>query len=243
MDILNFISWIRGGRQVTTVDPSRTLLPVGLKDGRRDDEYLAGAISVADFAAQLNAVSVVNTYPVTTPAEAGNRFWFQGNEWHYMTQAEIDSAGWTGLVTVGFPAPVEKSNISKYIYFYNSKFAVEFTGELSVRTFGGVIDFIGLGSPTKVTLIATDSSTESLMPYGITITEFKNAALLNSLQDRGTTPALRFVNNGLTSTVINSLFTQLPPTTLTATINVSGNPGAATCNPLIATAKGYTVVV
>jgi len=122
MDILNFISWIRGGRQVTTVDPSRTLLPVGLKDGRRDDEYLAGAISVADFAAQLNAVSVVNTYPVTTPAEAGNRFWFQGNEWHYMTQAEIDSAGWTGLVTVGFPAPVEKSNISKYIYFlYNWK--------------------------------------------------------------------------------------------------------------------------
>jgi hypothetical protein len=49
MDILNFISWIKGGRQVTTVDPSKTLLPVGLKDGRRDDGYLAGAISVADF--------------------------------------------------------------------------------------------------------------------------------------------------------------------------------------------------
>jgi len=49
MDILNFISWIRGGRQVTTVDPSKTLLPVGLKDGRRDDQYLAGAISVQDF--------------------------------------------------------------------------------------------------------------------------------------------------------------------------------------------------
>jgi hypothetical protein len=49
MDILNFISWIKGGRQVTTVDPSKTLLPVGLKDGRRDDSYLAGAISVTDF--------------------------------------------------------------------------------------------------------------------------------------------------------------------------------------------------
>lgn len=49
MDILNFISWIKGGRQVTTVDPSKTLLPVGLKDGRRDDGYLAGAISVQDF--------------------------------------------------------------------------------------------------------------------------------------------------------------------------------------------------
>jgi hypothetical protein len=53
MDILNFISWIRGNRVVTSVDPAKTLIPVGLKDGRRDDEYLAGAISVADFAAQI----------------------------------------------------------------------------------------------------------------------------------------------------------------------------------------------
>jgi hypothetical protein len=53
MDILNFISWIRGGRKVTTVDPTKTLIPVGLKDGRRDDEYLAGAISVADLATNL----------------------------------------------------------------------------------------------------------------------------------------------------------------------------------------------
>lgn len=53
MDILNFISWIRGRRQVTSVDPAKTLIPVGLKDGRRDDEYLAGAISVEDLAAQI----------------------------------------------------------------------------------------------------------------------------------------------------------------------------------------------
>ncbi len=53
MDILNFISWIRGGRQVTSVDPTKTLVPVGLKDGRRDDQYLAGAISVEDLAAQI----------------------------------------------------------------------------------------------------------------------------------------------------------------------------------------------
>ena len=50
MDILNFISWIKGGRVVTTVDPAQTLLPVGLKDNRRDDGYLAGAISVEDLA-------------------------------------------------------------------------------------------------------------------------------------------------------------------------------------------------
>jgi len=51
MDILNFISWIKGKRLVTTVDPAKTLLPVALKDGRRDDDYLVGAITVENFAA------------------------------------------------------------------------------------------------------------------------------------------------------------------------------------------------
>lgn len=60
MDILNFISWIKGRRQVTSVDPNKTLIPVGLKDGRRDDDYLAGAISVADLANQLGG-AVVDT--------------------------------------------------------------------------------------------------------------------------------------------------------------------------------------
>jgi hypothetical protein len=53
MDILNFISWIKGRRIVTSVNPNKTLIPVGLKDDRRDDEYLAGAISVTDLAAQI----------------------------------------------------------------------------------------------------------------------------------------------------------------------------------------------
>jgi hypothetical protein len=61
MDILNFISWIRGRRQVTSVDPAKTLLPVGLKDGRRDDDYLAGAITVQDFANLVGDPSVVYT--------------------------------------------------------------------------------------------------------------------------------------------------------------------------------------
>jgi hypothetical protein len=52
MDILNFISWIKGKRQVTTVDAAKTLLPVGLKDPKRDDDYIAGAITVQDFVAQ-----------------------------------------------------------------------------------------------------------------------------------------------------------------------------------------------
>jgi hypothetical protein len=58
MDILNFISWIKGKRLVTTVDPAKALLPVALKDGRRDDDYKTGAITVEDFAAVVADPSV-----------------------------------------------------------------------------------------------------------------------------------------------------------------------------------------
>lgn len=51
MDVLNFISWLKSKRQVTTVDASQTLIPLGLKDARRGDAYLPGAISVEDFMA------------------------------------------------------------------------------------------------------------------------------------------------------------------------------------------------
>lgn len=63
MDILNFISWIKGGRRVTTVDPNKTLIPLGLRDARRDDDYLVASMSVADLATQISSGNVqsVNT--------------------------------------------------------------------------------------------------------------------------------------------------------------------------------------
>lgn len=67
MDILNFISWIKGKRQVTTVDPLKTLLPVALKDGRRDDGYLTGAITVTDFANLVGEPSVTFVQGVFDP--------------------------------------------------------------------------------------------------------------------------------------------------------------------------------
>ena len=98
-----------------------------------------------------------------------------------------------------------------------------------------VLDFSGLSRP------------EILKHYHQitkgTITGFLNADLLIALEDEGTVDAIALNGVGLTDTVINELFTQLPVTVLTATINVSSNPGAATCDPTIATAKGYTVNV
>lgn len=72
MDILNFISWIRGKRQVTTVDPAKTLLPVGIKDPKRDDEYIAGAITVEDFATQIGGGPVVDSEGNLIVANSGN---------------------------------------------------------------------------------------------------------------------------------------------------------------------------
>lgn len=52
MDILNFISWIKSGRRVTTLS-KKTLLPIAVKDGRRDDKFLTGYITTTDFIQQL----------------------------------------------------------------------------------------------------------------------------------------------------------------------------------------------
>ena len=78
---------------------------------------------------------------------------------------------------------------------------------------------------------------------GVTITSVAGFSSLTGITDIGTSYALDFSRApGMTDTLIDSVFTQLPSTSATATVNVQGCPGAATCNPSIATAKGYTVV-
>jgi len=54
MDILNFISWLKGGRLVKTVDPAQTLVPVATRDSKRDDAWLTNAMTVQDFANNLD---------------------------------------------------------------------------------------------------------------------------------------------------------------------------------------------
>lgn len=54
MDILNFISWIKGKGYFTTVDPQKTLVPLGKRDASRDDQYLPGAMTMENFEPALN---------------------------------------------------------------------------------------------------------------------------------------------------------------------------------------------
>jgi hypothetical protein len=193
-------------------------------------------------AAAIPPAPVLNTYPVTTSALAGTKFWYKGNEWHYMTQAEIDSIGWNGLVTVGFPAPVSK-NYNSYILadglkiLFQSVATPNFSVLYENQTF--TCDFLGLGDPTRAR-VALTTGVFSSTPYTIS---FRNENLLSNLEDFGTSQSFTARYGNLTDTAINQLFTNLPSTTKTATINVSNNPGSATCNPTIATSKGYIVVV
>ena len=103
-------------------------------------------------------------------------------------------------------------------------------------TLTSAIDFMGLGTPSRYAAVTFFNSTMT-----VTLTGFSNAVKLTSLQDIGTEVALDLRSCGMTDTIIDDLFTQLPSTTETATINVNGNPGAGTCDPTIATAKGYIV--
>lgn len=66
MDILNFISWIKSHRNATKVNIVDSVLPIGLKDDKRDDGYLPGAIRLMDLKGMYDASSqttgVVITY-------------------------------------------------------------------------------------------------------------------------------------------------------------------------------------
>lgn len=199
----------------------------------------ATAQDVADLAG--GALPVSNTYPVTTPASAGTRFWYKGNEWHYMTSDEIASAGWTGLVSVGFPAPVSKG--------YNPNIFTDFTGLTEFNLSSGgptpiyfpatsaftTVDCLGIGNPTRVRLFAIPANGQAA--------SIRNAQLLKNVENQGTQQGIYIGFNQFSSTALNNFFTDLPATIKTVTIYAANNPGSATCNPAIATAKGYTVVV
>lgn len=181
-------------------------------------------------------LEVLSTYPTTDATKVGQKFIYKGNEWKYHSQAELDDLGWTS-VSEGFPAPVSK----------NINFNILYNGADSTFTntqiyFGGdniILDFLGFGDPTKTKRILY----QPIAGFPTTtISEIKNANLLISLEDIGTTRSFYMLNLGLSESTINDLFTQLPTTTKTATIDVRNNPGSATCDPTIATSKGYIVV-
>ena len=205
--------------------------------GATGPQGATGATGPQGATGTAGTIPVETTYPTTDALKAGTRFWYKGNEWHYMTQDEIDSTGWTGLVNVGFPAPVNKVNDVSLLHGYNAKqryASVGFQGLTIVEN--SDLNFLGYGAPHLLM-----SYFDNNQVYNIQ--SIRNANLLISLENIGTSTALVLRLKNLTDIVINDLFTQLPLTIKIANIDVANNPGSATCDPTIATAKGYIVVV
>jgi len=220
-------------------------------DLKNNDEFTKTIESIA------NPNIFLTEYPKTRPELAGKRFFYRNAEWHYMTKDEINAVGWTNLVSVGFPAPVDKYNLNKNIFLQNnnsSKTNIYNYDSNALELISGsntldpndtfTIDFLGLGNPTRISRIGSSSSLSSLFTYGRKITKIINANLLTNLQDQGTSYTMIFIQNFTSASTIDDFLTQLPPTTKSATISirVNDNPGTDAYNQAIATAKGYTII-
>jgi hypothetical protein len=68
MDILNFISWVKKGvRYITTVPTdTQVLLPLAVKDVRRDDEWLTMALNADGLKPLYNKGTVTQGTSITT---------------------------------------------------------------------------------------------------------------------------------------------------------------------------------
>ena len=67
MDILNFISWIKGGNYRAALPTDVTnLIAVGAKDPNRDDSYLALAVNAAPLQTLYNTANVTQLTSITT---------------------------------------------------------------------------------------------------------------------------------------------------------------------------------
>jgi hypothetical protein len=190
---------------------------------------------------------ILTEYPTTDATKVGQKFIYKGNEWKYHSQAELDDLGWS-TVSEGFPAPVNKVINLQILYSDLSFYSLDVlnlgltsTSQPDSGPFQSyTLDFIGLGDPSKYGRF-TNIRILNAGPQN-TVSGIKNANLLYGLKDIGTTPCLAFGGSNITDTVLDDFFTQLPPTSRVVTIDVSGNTGSATCDPTIATAKGYIVV-
>ena len=107
--------------------------------------------------------------------------------------------------------------------------------QLSAQNAVTVYDYAGYGTDEP-------SLVELQGGQNLTITAFLNWQLADKLEDIGTAAAVVLSGLQIADTVLDDFFTQLPVTTKTVTINIASTSGTATCDPTIATAKGYTVV-
>lgn len=109
---------------------------------------------------------------------------------------------------------------------------------------------VNLFNTQNVTSISTAfsgaSSLVSIPPFNFAAcTNFSSAFYstynMARIDATGISKTISLLNCRLSATELNRIFTNLPVVATSQTITVTYNPGAATCDPTIATAKGWTV--
>jgi hypothetical protein len=112
------------------------------------------------------------------------------------------------------------------------------------------LDYVEINMKNAVTLTNMCASAHNLKTVILTncesvtttTTMFKLCYNITKLILQGIIVSFACTAASLSANALNSLFTSLGTPTTTQTINVSGNPGAATCDTSIATAKNWTVI-
>lgn len=245
---------IPNNQQIRTIDASVDMTERGSKLINDKSQVY----TMADFVETIGggALPILETYPTTDATKVGQNFIYKSLIWRYLSESEINAFGFSGKIDVGFPVPYQKYLFSESVdisggreigldiipFCYETlKTSTSIASGLSISSFN--IRRLYAGPILNLEPLTTLTIPFKVFQFGSSeIVKVIGTENYTYLEDVGTSISLNLSNNRLSTENIDYLFTQLPSTTKTATIDVSSNPGSATCDPTIATVKGYTVV-
>lgn len=187
---------------------------------------------------------VLNEYPIQDKNKAGQMFIYRGRIWHYMTKDQINDAGWSDIVTEGFPAPLDKVNDVLLIMPNYNKFTLSSFNTVPELWYPDTvaeveIDSLGFGKPNLLTSYRIGYA---YVPNNLTIKKIRNVNFLVNLVDVGTNNAVHFGNFDLTFDAINSFVNDIPSTNNIATINLYDMVNVTPDHVNALTDKGYIVI-
>jgi len=140
--------------------------------------------------------------------------------------------------------------INPYQFFPNSTCYMSPYNNILIMKTGDTLDFSLYPETAKLLFKflakapPVNTGTASYIASGLesSVEQIIGGQYLTGLSNAGTAVAFDASGNNMSDTAIDAFFTDLPTASYTATLDFQNNPGSATCDPTIATAKGYTVI-
>jgi len=185
------------------------------------------------------------TYDADIPPKLVSLHGYSYGSISFASQAAVDNT--TGAITVNAPVAldVEAMNASgppegaaNDPFVFDLQFSTVKTLTLSK------VDATMTSWPPQLTLLVLTNESTVVSPLPSTLVEYiaANGAYTTVPSFNSGIRSIDLHSNQLADTALDAMFTQLPAVS-SGTVDVSGNPGSATCTPSIATAKGWTVLI